>query len=46
LPDCPDQQILLNLFDDATRLYPRETLLAHFDFLSRVFQTYGLPLAL
>ena len=38
--------------DDATRyntgarLYPSETLLAHFDFLSRVFQAHGLPLAL
>ena len=28
------------------RLYPSETLLAHFDFLARVFQTHGLPLAL
>jgi hypothetical protein len=52
LPDCPDKQVLLNLLDDATRyntgarLYPRETLLAHLDFLSRVFQTHGLPLAL
>jgi hypothetical protein len=38
--------------DDATRyntgarLYPSETLLAHFDFLPRVFQAHGLPLAL
>jgi hypothetical protein len=38
--------------DDATRyntgarLYPSETLLAHLDFLSRTFQTHGLPLAL
>ena len=52
LPDCPDKQVLLNILDDATRLntgarlYPAETLLAHFDFLSGVFQTHGLPLAL
>jgi hypothetical protein len=52
LPDCPDKQALLDILDDATRLntgarlYPSETLLAHFDFLSRVFQTHGLPLAL
>lgn len=52
LPDCADKQVLLNILDDATRLntgarlYPAETLLAHFDFLARVFQTYGLPLAL
>jgi transposase InsO family protein len=52
LPDCADKQVLLNLLDDATRyntgarLYPSETLLAHLDFLSRVFQTHGLPLAL
>jgi hypothetical protein len=38
--------------DDATRyntgarLYPSETLPAHFDFLTRVFKTHGLPLAL
>jgi len=43
---------LLEILDDATRLntgarlYPSETLLAHFDFLSRVFQAHGLPLAL
>jgi hypothetical protein len=43
---------LLDLLDDATRLntgarlYPRETLLAHFDFLPGVFQVHGLPLAL
>ena len=30
----------------GARLYPGETLLAHFDFLSRVFQAHGLPLAL
>ena len=52
LPDCSDKQALLDILDDATRLntgarlYPGETLLAHFDFLSRVFQTHGLPLAL
>jgi hypothetical protein len=43
---------LLEILDDATRyntgarLYARETLLAHCDFLSRTFQTHGLPLAL
>jgi hypothetical protein len=52
LPDCADKQVLLDLLDDATRyntgarLYPRETLLAHLDFLARAFQTHGLPLAL
>jgi hypothetical protein len=52
LPDCSDKQALLDILDDATRLntgarlYPSETLLAHFDFLSRVFQAHGLPLAL
>jgi len=52
LPANPDKQVLLDLLDDATRqntgarLYPRETLLAHFDFLSRVFLAHGLPLAL
>jgi len=52
LPGCPDQQVLLDILDDATRLntgarlYLSETLLAHFDFLSRVFQTHGLPLVL
>ena len=52
LPGCPDKQVLLDILDDATRLntgarlYPAETLLAHFDFLARVFQTHGLPLAL
>jgi hypothetical protein len=52
LPGSPDKQVLLDLLDDATRyntgarLYPSETLLAHFDFLSRAFQTHGLPLAL
>ncbi len=52
LPGCADKQVLLEILDDATRLntgarlYPGETLLAHFDFLSRVFQAHGLPLAL
>lgn len=52
LPGSPAKQVLLNLLDDATRyntgarLYPRETLLAHLDFLARAFQTHGLPLAL
>jgi hypothetical protein len=52
LPNCTDKQALLDLLDDATRyntgarLYPSETLLAHFDFLARAFQTHGLPLAL
>ena len=52
LPGCSDKQVLLDILDDATRLnpgarlYPSETLLAHFDFLSRVFQAHGLPLAL
>lgn len=52
LPGCADKQVLLDILDDTTRLntgarlYPAETLLAHFDFLSRVFQTHGLPLAL
>ena len=52
LPGRTDKQVLLEILDDATRLnpgarlYPAETLLAHFDFLSRVFQTHGLPLAI
>ncbi len=52
LPGSSDKQVLLNLLDDATRyntgarLYPRETLLAHLDFLARAFQAHGLPLAL
>jgi transposase InsO family protein len=52
LPGNPQKQSLLDLLDDATRyntgarLYPSETLLAHFDFLPRTFQTHGLPLAL
>ena len=51
-PGGPDKQVLLDILDDATRLnpgarlYPSETLLAHFDFLSRSFQTHGLPLIL
>jgi hypothetical protein len=52
LPGNPDKQALLDILDDATRLnvgarlYPAETLLAHLDFLSHVFKTHGLPLAL
>jgi hypothetical protein len=52
LPNRADKQVLLDLLDDATRyntgarLYPRESLLAHLDFLARAFQTHGLPLAL
>ncbi len=52
LPGGADKQALLDILDDATRLntgarlYPAETLLAHFDFLSRVFPIHGLPLAL
>jgi hypothetical protein len=52
LPDNPDKQALFDLLDDATRyntgsrLYPAETLLAHFDFLPRAFQIHGLPLIL
>jgi hypothetical protein len=48
-PDSTDKQVLLDILDDATRfntgarLYERESLLAHFDFLSRVFQAHGLP---
>src|SRR2546428_6501230 len=43
---------LLHILDDhsrvivGARLYPRETLLAHMDFLSQVFQAVGLPLCL
>jgi len=46
------QPSLLNLLDDHSRLniqarlFERETLLAHLDFLGRAFQSYGLPLAL
>ena len=52
LPNSRHKQVLLDLLDDATRynvgahLYHAETLLAHLDFLSRAFQTHGLPLAL
>jgi AraC-like DNA-binding protein len=52
LPGQSDKQVLLDILDDATRyntgarLYPAETLLAHLDFLSRVFSIHGLPLAL
>ena len=47
-----EQFPLLELLDDHSRLiplarlYPRETLLAHLDFLSRAFLASGLPLAL
>jgi hypothetical protein len=47
-----EQFPLLELLDDHSRLiplarlYPRETLLAHLDFLSRAFLAVGLPLAL
>jgi len=46
------QATLLHMLDDhsrvivGARLYERETLLAHRDFASLVFQTYGLPLCL
>ena len=52
LPGILQKQALLDILDDATRLntgarlYPGETLIAHFDFLSRVFLANGLPLAL
>jgi hypothetical protein len=52
LPGSDDKQVLLEILDDATRLntgarlYLAETLLSHLDFLSRVFQVHGLPLAL
>jgi len=52
LPGQSDKQVLLNILDDATRynlgarLYPGENLLAHLDFLPRVFSAHGLPLAL
>ena len=52
LPGDTHKQVLLDLLDDATRyntgarLYHSETLLAHFDFLPRVFQAHGLPLVL
>lgn len=46
------QPTLLHMMDDhsrvivGARLYARETLLAHMEFVSLVFQTYGLPLCL
>lgn len=46
------QPTLLHIMDDhsrvitGARLYARETLLAHLDFLSQVFQACGLPLCL
>ena len=52
LPDNPSKQALFDILDDATRyntgtrLYARELLLSHFDFLPRTFQAHGLPLAL
>jgi hypothetical protein len=52
LPRQRGKSVLLNLLDDATRfnvavrLYEREILLAHFEFLSRAFLAHGLPLAL
>ena len=52
LPHQPDPSALLELIDDCSRLlpavtlYPRETLLAHFDFLPTAFQRHGLPLCL
>jgi len=52
LPTASQQPPMLELIDDHSRLlplarlYPRETLLAHLDFLSRAFLTCGLPLAL
>lgn len=52
LPDQDWQPTLLNLLDDHSRwnvdarLFERETLLAHLDFLGRALQSNGLPLAL
>jgi transposase InsO family protein len=52
LPGQSGKQVLLNILDDATRynlgarLYRTENLLAHLDFLSQLFATHGLPLAL
>ena len=34
------------VYNTGARLYPSETLLAHFDFLTRVFKAHGLPLTL
>jgi len=51
-PSLPAQPPMLELIDDHSRLlplvrlYPRETLLAHLDFLSAAFLACGLPLAL
>jgi hypothetical protein len=50
--DQDRQPVLLELIDDhsrlipAAQLYPRETLLAHFDLLSGALRRFGLPLAL
>jgi len=50
LPDQDSPPALLNLLDDhsrvnlAARLYPKETLLAHLQFLGNAFQLHGLPL--
>lgn len=44
--------VLLNMIDDCSRvstgsrMYEKETLLAYYDFLSRAFEEYGLPLVL
>ena len=52
LPTQNQQPSMLELIDDHSRLLPlarlspRETLLAHLDFLSRAFLSCGLPLAL
>ena len=52
LPSQNHKHVLLDILDDATRLntgarlYHGENLLTHMDFLSRVFKTHGLPLAL
>ena len=52
LPAQMHKHVLLNILDDATRLntgarlYHRENLLTHMDFLSRTFKTHGLPLTL
>jgi len=51
-PAQSQQPPMLELIDDHSRLlplarlYPRETLLAHLDFLSSAFLAVGLPLAL
>jgi hypothetical protein len=51
-PDGPHLFPMLNMLDDCSRvfvgskLYPRESLLAYFDFLPLAFQAYGLPLEL